>query len=262
MAYSYGEPGYMVSVSPYHNHGAFPYSFWGGLGTPGMGGYGMGSYGMMGRGMMGRGFFGMPPSAMLSGGVPMRFTRFRQEKAHSVNNIQIFPVLRTFMQAARDYEALDINNLVSKGRRQYQLKKLPALKGSLKGFLHYAIDPAITVKEAVRARRNEVAVQEGKMSTNGLEFARLDAKTKNLKRGFKWGLEGNDYSGHLVSKLEYLNNCFEADELDREQYDATVSKIVSDLKEFYDMRAISEREFRESLERIRGKVIGSRSMTM
>ena len=263
MAYSYGEPTYTIPISPYHTHGAFPYSFWGGssIGRPGPG-YGMGPGMMGGMGMMGRGFFGMPPSAMLRGSIPMRYTRFKKEKTSSVTNLEIFPVLRTFMQAARDYEALDINNLVKKGKRQYQLKRLPALKGSLKGFLHYAIDPSITIANSFNTRRNEIALQSGKMSEDGFKFAKLEQKTKNLKRGFKWGLEGEGYSSHLVEKLDCLNRCFNDDELDREQYDATVSKIVSDLKDFYDMRAISEKDFRDSLEKIRGKVVPNRSLSL
>ena len=264
MAYSYGEPSYTVPISPYHSHGAFPYSFWGGLGGPGMGGYGMMGPGMMGGRMMGRGMFGFPPSAMLRGSIPMRFTRFRQENTPSTKNLQIFPVLRTFCQAARDYEALDINNLVKKGKRQYELKKIPALKGTLKGFLHYAIDPSIALADAVRTRRNEVAVQSGAMSRDGLEFAKLEMKTKNLKRGFKWGLEGDGYTSHLVDKLRALNRCFQTEGygLDREQYDATVSKIIDDLKDFYDMKAISEKDFVETQEKIRSEVIPNRSLTM
>ncbi len=263
MAFSYGEPTYTIPISPFHTHGAFPYSFWGGtsVGRPGPG-YGMGPGMMGGMGMMGRGFFGFPPSAMLRGTIPMRYTRFRHDKTSSVKNLQIFPVLRTFMQAARDYEALDINNLVKKGKRQYELKKIPALKGSLKGFLHYAMDPAITVADSVKTRRNEIAVETGKMSESGFKFAKLDQKTKNLKRGFKWGLEGQGYASHLVEKLTSLNSCFNAEELDREAYDATVSKIVSDLKDFYDMRAISEKEFKETLEKIREQVIPNRSLSM
>ena len=67
MAYSYGEPTYTVPISPYHTHGAFPYSFWGGtsVGMPGRMGYGPGMMGGMGRGM-----FGFPPSAMLAQLIP------------------------------------------------------------------------------------------------------------------------------------------------------------------------------------------------
>ena len=259
MAYSYGEPTYTVPISPYHTHGAFPYSFWGGtsVGMPGRMGYGPGMMGGMGRGM-----FGFPPSAMLRGSIPMRFTRFKTESTQSVKNLEIFPVLRTFMQAARDYEALDINNLVKKGKRQYELKKWPALKGSLKGFGHYAVDPMIALGDAIVEKRNEASVENGKMSRDGFRFSKLEQKTKNLKRGFKWGLEGEGYSSHLVEKLNCLNSCFNADELDREAYDATVSKIVSDLREFYDMRAISEKDFRDTLEKIRDNVIPNRTLSM
>jgi len=218
--------------------------------------------GMMGGGMMGRGMFGFPPSAMLRGSIPMRFTRFKQEKSSSVKSLEIFPVLRTFMQAARDYEALDKKNLIKKGKRQYELKKIPALKGSLKGFLHYAMDPSIALADAFKERKNEIAVKSGSMSRDGQEFAKLELKTKNLKRGFKWGLEGEGYTSHLVDKLHVLNKCFEADELDREQYDATVSKIVSDLKDFYDLKAISEKDFRDTLATIRNDVVPNRTMSM
>ena len=100
------------------------------------------------------------------------------------------------------------------------------------------------------------------MSRDGLRFSKLEQKTKNLKRGFKWGLEGDGYTSHLVEKLTCLNNCFNADELDREQYDATVSKIVSDLNDFYEMRAISEKDFRDTLESIRSNVIPNRTLSM
>ncbi len=248
MAYTYGPPSRTVMVPPTHTHGGYGYSFWE-QGT---------AYGGSGRFGRGRGLFG-PPS-MMGRGVPMRYTRFYTNDTSPVDNFELFPVVKTFVKAAKDYEALNIDHLKKVGENEYHLKRIPALKGVIKGIWHYMAEPAISVANSDKKTRLDYARQTGEMSESGYQFAILNGKTKNLKRGFKWGLEGEGYASHLVEKLGYLNSCYNADELDREQYEATVAKILEDLEDFRDMKAVSEKEYADTVETIKGQIIYSKGL--
>ena len=249
MAYSYGDISRTVIVPPTHTHGGYGYTFWEqGTASTGYTGYGGGRRG---------GLFG-PPSFM-GRGVPMRYTRFRRSsQTADVSNLELFPVVKTFVRAARDYEALKRDNLVKVGENEYHLKKMPALKGTIKGVWHYLSEPAIGIANSDKKVRLDYAKKTGEMSEDGYQFAILNEKTKNLKRGFKWGLEGDGYTSHLVEKLGHLNRCYEAEELSFEQYEGTVNQILSDLEDFHVMKAISDEDYRSTLSTIQGQVLGSR----
>ena len=246
MAYTYGPPSRTVMVPPTHTHGGYGYTFW----EQGTAYGGRGSFGR------GRGLFG-PPS-MMGRGVPMRYTRFHVNDTSPIDNVELFPVVKTFVRAARDFEALNMKNLVKVGENEYHLKRIPALKGTIKGIWHYVAEPAISIANSDRKVKLDYAKKNGEMSEAGYQFAILSGKTKNLKRGFKWGLEGDGYASHLVEKLGYLNKCYEDEEMDTDQYEATVAQIISDLEEFHNMRAISDTDYKSTLETIKGKVIASR----
>ena len=251
MAYSYGDVSRTVMVPPTHTHGGYGYTFWEGGTAYGGGMYGRGGYGRRG------GLFG-PPSFM-GRGIPMRYTRFKRASATTdVTNLELFPVLKTFMRAARDYEALNINNLVKDGENEYHLKRIPALRGSLKGIWHYVAEPAIGIANSDRKVKLDYAKSEGQMSEDGYQFAILNERTKNLKRGFKWGLEGDGYTSHLVEKLGHLNKCYMAEELTQDQYEGTVSQILSDLEDFHTMKAITDADYSKTLATIQGQVMGAR----
>ena len=253
MAYSYGPPSRTVMVPPTHTHGGYGYTFWEQGTAYGGGGYGRG----FGRG--GRGLFG-PPS-MMGRGVPMRYTRFVPIGGAPFENLELFPVVKTFTKAARDFEALKKDNLKKVGEGQYRLKKIPALKGTIKGIWHYVSEPVISLSNMEKKSTLDFQKSEGDLSEAGYQFAILNEKTKNLKRGFKWGLDGDGYSSHLVQKLSYLNQCFQAEELGPEQYEATVAQIIEDLEDFHDMKAITDEDYKGTLATIRGQVVPARGFS-
>ena len=137
---------------------------------------------------------------------------------------------------------------------------MPALKGSLKGIWHYVAEPAIGIANSDKKTRFDYAKEHGEMSEDGYQFAILNEKTKNLKRGFKWGLELEDggYTSNLVEKLGFLNKCYQADEMTQDQYEGTVAQILKDLEEFHVMTAISDDEYRDTLATIQGQVMGAK----